>query len=116
MIDIHTMAAAVVILGAVISLIKYLWHRFGEQAEDYYRRARLRIIPDQDNITPRPIKIRNSGVLMGGKCAVRTEVCLSPNGEAPVTAVHTSTEGQINVCSACLDAQLVSKRWDEVDI
>lgn len=115
MTHIETLAAAVVILGAVTSVLRYLWYRFGENIKDYFRRMRHWLVLARARVAPISIEIEKTDVLMGGRCGVRAEYCLSPNGETTVTAVLTSTEEQINVCRACLDAQLKSRRWTEIN-
>lgn len=57
------------------------------------------------------MKIEPSGVIMVGVCDVQTEVCVAKEPSA-ITAVWTVPgRTQINVCSACLNEQLRSGKW-----
>ena len=57
------------------------------------------------------MRVEPSGVVMVGTCSVQTARCVART-PAPITAIWTTPgRRQIDVCSACLDEQLVVGMW-----
>ncbi|MDM8544259.1 hypothetical protein QUF90_24540 [Desulfococcaceae bacterium HSG9] len=55
------------------------------------------------------MKIEPSGVVMIGRCNIRTEACTAKN-VGPVTAIW-SGNNQIDVCRECLDEKIRLDEW-----
>ena len=58
----------------------------------------------------RIMEVEPSGITMIGECEIKTEKCVART-PVPVTLVWTPERKQINVCRACLEEQVRTKKW-----